>query len=29
MVEATAALIKQRGIEEQHVYADAFYASGT
>jgi ferredoxin-NAD(P)+ reductase (naphthalene dioxygenase ferredoxin-specific) len=29
MVEATAALIKQRGIEPQHVYADAFYASGT
>ena len=29
MVEATAALIKQRGIQEQHVYADAFYASGT
>ncbi len=29
MVEATAALLKQRGIEEQHVYADAFYASGT
>ena len=29
MVEATAALIKQRGIAEQHVYADAFYASGT
>ena len=29
MVEATAALIKQRGIEDQHVYADAFYASGT
>lgn len=25
MVEATAALIRQRGIEEQHVYADAFY----
>ncbi len=29
MVEATAALLKQRGIEEHHVYADAFYASGT
>jgi ferredoxin-NAD(P)+ reductase (naphthalene dioxygenase ferredoxin-specific) len=29
MVEATSALLKQRGIEEQHVYADAFYASGT
>ncbi|MGB4346829.1 MAG: 2Fe-2S iron-sulfur cluster-binding protein [Burkholderiaceae bacterium] len=29
MVEATAALVKQRGIEEQQVYADAFYASGT
>ena len=29
MVEATAALIKQRGIEPHHVYADAFYASGT
>ncbi|MEY3694606.1 MAG: hypothetical protein RL083_431 [Pseudomonadota bacterium] len=29
MVEATAALIKQRGIEPRHVYADAFYASGT
>jgi ferredoxin-NAD(P)+ reductase (naphthalene dioxygenase ferredoxin-specific) len=29
MVEATAALLKQRGIDEQQVYADAFYASGT
>lgn len=29
MVEATAALLRQRGIEEHHVYADAFYASGT
>ena len=29
MVEATAALLKQRGIKEQHVYADAFYASST
>lgn len=29
MVEATAALLKQRRIEEHHVYADAFYASGT
>ena len=29
MVEATAALLKQRGIEDQHVHADAFYASGT
>lgn len=29
MVEATAALLKQRGIGEHHVYADAFYASGT
>jgi ferredoxin-NAD(P)+ reductase (naphthalene dioxygenase ferredoxin-specific) len=29
MVEATAALLKQRGINEQQVYADAFYASGT
>ena len=29
MVEATAALLKQRGIEEHHVYADAFYASAT
>ncbi len=29
MVDATAALLKQRGIEEHHVYADAFYASGT
>ncbi len=29
MVEATAHLLKQRGIAEQHVYADAFYASGT
>ncbi len=29
MVEATAVLLKQRGINEQQVYADAFYASGT
>ena len=29
MVEAVAALLKQRDIQEQHVYADAFYASGT
>ncbi len=29
MVEATAKLLKQRGIDEQHVHADAFYASGT
>jgi ferredoxin-NAD(P)+ reductase (naphthalene dioxygenase ferredoxin-specific) len=29
MVEATAALLKQRGIAPQHCYADAFYASGT
>jgi ferredoxin-NAD(P)+ reductase (naphthalene dioxygenase ferredoxin-specific) len=29
MVEATAALLKQRDIHEQQVYADAFYASGT
>ncbi len=29
MVEATAALLKQLGINEQQVYADAFYASGT
>ncbi len=29
MVEATATLLKQRGIEEKYVYADAFYASGT
>lgn len=29
MVEAVAALVKQRDIQEQHVYADAFYASGT
>ncbi len=29
MVEATAQLLKQRGLAEQHVYADAFYASGT
>lgn len=29
MVEATAALLKQRGIDDQQVYADAFYASGT
>lgn len=29
MVEATAALLKRRGIDEQRVYADAFYASGT
>ena len=29
MVEATTSLLKQRGIEEHHVYADAFYASAT
>ncbi len=29
MVEATAHLLKQRGIAEHRVYADAFYASGT
>lgn len=29
MVEACTTLLKQRGIEEHHVYADAFYASGT
>ena len=29
MVEATATLLRQRGIDEQRVYADAFYASGT
>lgn len=29
MVEATALLLKQHGINEQQVYADAFYASGT
>lgn len=29
MVEATAALLKQRGIDDQQVYADAFYSSGT
>ncbi len=29
MVEATAVLLKQHGINEQQVYADAFYASGT
>jgi ferredoxin-NAD(P)+ reductase (naphthalene dioxygenase ferredoxin-specific) len=29
MVEATAALVRQRGINQQHVYADAFYASAT
>jgi ferredoxin-NAD(P)+ reductase (naphthalene dioxygenase ferredoxin-specific) len=29
MVEATAALLKQHGIDGQQVHADAFYASGT
>lgn len=29
MVEATAALLRQRHMDEKHVYADAFYASGT
>jgi ferredoxin-NAD(P)+ reductase (naphthalene dioxygenase ferredoxin-specific) len=29
MVEATAALLKLRGIAPQYCYADAFYASGT
>ena len=29
MVEATSALIKQRGVASEHTYADAFYASGT
>ena len=29
MVEATAVLLKQRGIAPKHCYADAFYGSGT
>lgn len=29
MVEATAALVRQRGINAQHIHADAFYASAT
>lgn len=29
MVEAAAVLVKQRGIQADQVYADAFYASGT
>jgi ferredoxin-NAD(P)+ reductase (naphthalene dioxygenase ferredoxin-specific) len=29
MVEAAAVLVKQRGIQVEQVYADAFYASGT
>jgi ferredoxin-NAD(P)+ reductase (naphthalene dioxygenase ferredoxin-specific) len=29
MVEAAAVLVKQRGIQAEQVYADAFYASGT
>jgi len=28
-VEAAAVLVKQRGIQAEQVYADAFYASGT
>jgi ferredoxin-NAD(P)+ reductase (naphthalene dioxygenase ferredoxin-specific) len=29
MVEAAAALLKQRGIDERQLHADAFYASGS
>jgi ferredoxin-NAD(P)+ reductase (naphthalene dioxygenase ferredoxin-specific) len=29
MVEATAALLRQRHMNENHIHADAFYASGT
>ena len=29
MVEATAALLRQRGLDEKQIHADAFYASGT
>lgn len=29
MVEAVSKLVKQRGVAQEHVYADAFYASGT
>jgi ferredoxin-NAD(P)+ reductase (naphthalene dioxygenase ferredoxin-specific) len=29
MVEAAAMLVKQRGIQPEHVYADAFYPSAT
>lgn len=29
MVEAMSKLVKQRGVAQEHVYADAFYASGT
>ena len=29
MVEATAALLRQRQMDENHIHADAFYASGT
>ena len=29
MVEATAALLRQRQMDESHIHADAFYASGT
>jgi len=29
MVEATAALLRQRQMDEKHIHADAFYASGT
>lgn len=29
MVEAMSKLVKQRGVAHEHVYADAFYASGT
>ncbi|WP_372659400.1 2Fe-2S iron-sulfur cluster-binding protein [Hydrogenophaga sp.] len=29
MVEATAHLVRQMGVEADHIYADAFYASGT
>ena len=29
MVEATALLVRRRGVLPEHIYADAFYASGT
>ena len=29
MVEATSKLVKQRGVAQEQIYADAFYASGT
>jgi hypothetical protein len=29
MVEAASFLVRQKGILQEHIHADAFYASGT